>query len=122
MTEIKPLFVTTQDTGGAANSALRLQDALKIQGVDAKMLTYYKRSRRQDVTGALDATSGIEKLWLRGTMRYNSQVSEAYRVKHNAMWSSNLIPNPLHNILNRSDANLLHFHWIGTGFLPLASF
>jgi glycosyltransferase involved in cell wall biosynthesis len=122
MTTLKPLLVATQDTGGAGFAALRLLDALKIQAIDAQLLTYYKKSRRQDVGSARETTSGLEKWWLRGAMRYTKRRSESHRIAHNSMWSSNLTPNPFHRLLNRSTANVLHLHWIGSGFLPLAAF
>jgi glycosyltransferase involved in cell wall biosynthesis len=122
MTAAKPLFVMTQDTGGAAIAALRLFDALQNNDIDVSTLTYYKQTKRPDVKGALDRTRGIEKFWLRGAMRYTGYRSENYRVTHHSMWSSNQTPNPFHNMLNRSTANIIHLHWVGSGLLPLAAF
>jgi glycosyltransferase involved in cell wall biosynthesis len=122
MTKIHPLFLMTQDTGGAAIAALRLADALQVQEVDVSLLTYYKQSEHPTVKPIHDFTSHLEEWWLDSAMKHTSRVSEKYRVSHNSMWSSNLTPNPLHRILNRTLSNLLHLHWIGTGFLPLASF
>ena len=122
MTLPKPLLVVTQDTGGASVAALRLLDALRANTVNATMLTYYKQTKHPHVKSALARISGIEKLWLRTVIRRAMNQSEAYRVQHHAMWSSNRLANPFHNILNRSDANLLHLHWVGTGLLPLAAF
>lgn len=118
---LKALHVCTQDHGGAAIAVLRLMDALQGRGIAANMLTYYKHSKRPDVQRALDQVTGIDKIWLRGMMRYSDSRSEAYRVTHQGMWSSNQLPNPLHHILNRADVDLLHLHWIGNGFLPIAT-
>jgi glycosyltransferase involved in cell wall biosynthesis len=121
MTPPKPLFVVTQDTGGASVAALRLLDALRANDIDATMLTYYKQIKHPHVQSVLPKASTIEKFWLRTVMRRAMRQSEVYRVQHHAMWSSNRLQNPFHNILNRSEANLLHLHWVGTGLLPLAA-
>ncbi|HOW36319.1 MAG TPA: glycosyltransferase family 4 protein [Candidatus Omnitrophota bacterium] len=116
---MKILSVTTYDiTGGAARAAYRLHQGLKLLGVDSRMLVQFKRSADPSV----DGPSGIYADLLDGIRsRLDRMPLWRYRNRRPEFWSLQWLSNDIVRQINRINPDIVHFHWIGRGFVPITA-
>ncbi|WP_443936919.1 glycosyltransferase [Pedobacter sp. MW01-1-1] len=116
MRDLKVVHLNTYDgNGGAGRACLRLSDALRANGIDSKVLVYYKFGQNKKI----DTFS--KSLIQRGRAVYNI-LSERYFAK----WLSKSVKTPFslqwfgRSIVHHPDvksADLIHLHWVNHGFL-----
>lgn len=109
---------STDSAGGASRASYRLHKGLEESGVDSKMLVRRKSSHdpKVSVSGDFSIFQNIlEKLTppIERTLRRWSGNPTG------SMWTFGIIPSRLAAIINSTDADLVHLHWAGNGFLPL---
>ena len=119
---MKALTVSATDRfGGAGIAAYRTHQALQSAGVDSEMLVWRK------LTSDPAAHRLTPRLGRGG--RFRRRLSDARhqralrtnpRIGDSAYWSLNTADYPLARIINSFDADIVHLHWIGDNFLPIA--
>jgi glycosyltransferase involved in cell wall biosynthesis len=109
---------STDSAGGASRASYRLHKGLEESGVDSKMLVRRKSSNdpKVSVSGDFSVFQNIlEKLTPpieRALRRWSGNPT-------GSMWTFGIIPSQLAAIINSTDADLVHLHWAGNGFLPV---
>ena len=109
---------STDSAGGASRASYRLHKGLEESGVDSKMLVRRKSSDdpKVSVSGDFSVFQNIlEKLTPpieRALRRWSGNPT-------GSMWTFGIIPSQLAAIINSTDADLVHLHWAGNGFLPV---
>ena len=108
------LHLNTYDTsGGAARAAYRIHRALRASGVSSKMLVAHKDSKDPDVS-VFPVARQLKKLRLsRKLLSWQSSANPAYH-------TCNFFPSGIHKVINRSDADIVHFHWIANELISIA--
>ena len=100
---MKILHITNYDRlGGAGIAAFRLHQALRKAGIDSRMLVRKKLSDDpyvEEVWGLLIRVRG----WLGAKITRELGMEGC---------SLNILPTKLHKVLNASDADVIHLHWI----------
>lgn len=94
-------MVNYSDRGGAARAAFRLRDALADAGVAGEM-----RLRSRGEGHGLRAKAG----WALQLLQ---------RPDDGALRSANLLPSGWARQINRSDADIVHLHWVGNDTLSI---
>lgn len=116
MTDLKIVHLNTYDgNGGAGRACLRLSDALNANGVESKVLVYYKFGENPKIT---NLSSGIfakfKAVFNIMTERYLAKLFvKAVKTPFSLQWFGQ-------SIINRKelrDADIIHIHWINHGFL-----
>ncbi len=115
---MKILIVNTKDIkGGAARAAYRLHNALLKIGMDSNMLVQLKASKDPKVIGPLNKFQKgmsiirpeLDKLPLR-----------LYPSRNKTPFSPAWLPfSGMLKIINESDADLVHLHWIAGGMIRI---
>jgi glycosyltransferase involved in cell wall biosynthesis len=108
---MKPLIVSKSDlAGGAARAALRLGQALRKAGVDARMLVGEKRSDLSWVDGGR-GFKGEAKSVLRSAA--GLKLAARQTTGDSNLRSLNLLPSGLGRLVGQTDADIVNLHWIG---------
>lgn len=116
MTDLKIVHLNTYDgNGGAGRACLRLSDALNANGVESKVLVYYKFGENPKIT---NLSSGIlaklKAVFNIMAERYLAKIFvKAVKTPFSLQWFGQ-------SIINRKelrDADIIHLHWINHGFL-----
>ncbi len=107
---------TSENTGGAAIAANRLMEALKNNGVKAKMLVRDKHT--EQITVAALAPSWLHRLkfaWERFV------IWQANRFKKNNLFQVDIANTgtDITGLPEFQEADVIHLHWINQGFLSL---
>lgn len=119
--DMKILHISSRDcAGGAGRAAYRLHEALVGAGIDSRILCRRKTSDDPRVR-----TSGENNL-IQDLVEKATPVLERWLRKWTgnptgSTWSFGLIPNLLVDLINSSDADVVHLHWVGDGYLPVRS-
>ncbi len=123
---MKPLLINTSDIqGGAARAAYRLHQELQQIDVQSKMLVEKKTSNDASVIGPKATIKGpsASKWNTMAVARYIvDRFPLVYYNYHNFQqidWSPQWLPNNIHKKINRIDPDIVHFHWICQGFIPV---
>jgi glycosyltransferase involved in cell wall biosynthesis len=103
-------------SGGAARAAYRLHNSLRRIGLNSKMQVWSKASGDPSVYGnssktgrmATEIRSGIGLL-----------ANATMKVANPARHSINLLPSGWVHLLNSSDADIIHLHWLGAETLSI---
>jgi glycosyltransferase involved in cell wall biosynthesis len=114
---MKVLMVNTSDIqGGAARAAYRLHEGLQQSGIDSKMLVQIKSSKDESIIGPEsyfgNKTSYVCSFVDNFPLRY-------YRNFQHTPWSPQWLPNNISKKINRINPDIVHFHWICGGFVPI---
>lgn len=117
--DIKVLFVSTHDCGsGAANSSLRIFQAVKSVGIQAEMLVQWKLSAEDYVTSCNSRFLSKQFTRLRYRLERHRvrQIQDEY---HTFFSYGNTSPKDTIDYINGSNADIVHLHWINAGFLSI---
>lgn len=113
---MKIVHLNTYDgNGGAGRACLRLSDALNANGVDSKVLVYYKFGDNPKIT---NLSSGfLAKLWAIFNImaeRYLAKIFvKAVKTPFSLQWFGK-------SVIDRKElkeADIIHLHWVNHGFL-----
>jgi len=108
----------TDASGGAARAAVRLQDGLAARGVETAMMVRVKASPD-------GPAQGPETPWGRAVTRLRWALDKAplwrYRARDEVPFSTLWFPDRLARRINGLRPDLIHIHWIGHGYMDLAS-
>lgn len=116
---MKVLMLNCSDIlGGASRSAYRLHLGLKEIGCDSRMLV-------QSKAGDDSAIQGPEGPLAQGLNRLRSHVDALplhfYRQREGSVFSPSWVSGNIWGKINNYNPDLLHLHWICSGFLSIAS-
>ena len=103
--------------GGAARAAYRIHQALRAAGVDSWMQVM--RSRSGDPTVRC-ATTKLEKLVHLGRSELEPLLMRLMRTANPVQHSAAVLPSRWPARIARSDADLVHLHWMGSAMLSVA--
>lgn len=117
---MKVLHINKSDqTGGAALAAVRLLDALRASGTDAKMLVLQAEGEHPGITPLIKSRAGQVFQQLKFAAEVFSFIRyEKNREKRFAFSSGRFGYDVSRHPLIK-EADILHFHWINQGFLSL---
>jgi glycosyltransferase involved in cell wall biosynthesis len=91
---------------------------LRDLGVDSLMLTR-ERTNNPDLLSIRNASKRLA-LMLASRMEQRALAPYPQR-QMNAVWSTNAFPDGIVPIVNQLEADVIHLHWIGAGFLPIGA-
>jgi len=112
------LLVNTYDTeGGASRAAYRLHTGLRGIGVESRMLVQVKYSHDPFVTGP-----GGKLARRVGRLRscLDRLPLQFYRGRRKGVWGLSWLPGKTLDRICGLNPDVVHLHWIGDGFLPVA--
>lgn len=117
-------LLNTVDTGsGGARAAQRLHHHFITQGINS---TFLVRQQLDSSSGAVDIRTLLserQRLQLRASGRLDRLPLAAYRhYDRNRHWSNNWFPNDVVHSVNRLNPDIVHLHWVGTGYIPITAF
>lgn len=113
---MKVLHISTYDiSGGAARAAYRLHKGLQAIGVTSQMLVASKAS---DDPSVLRVRGAVPKIAVRLARFARTLPLSLYKHRARAAWSVNWIPTGLAGEIAQNRPDIVHFHWIGSGFVP----
>ncbi|WEK19606.1 MAG: glycosyltransferase [Candidatus Pedobacter colombiensis] len=113
---IKVLHINTYEgNGGAGRACLRLNDALNANGIDSRIMTYFK-FKESAVTEVFSKSPFQKAKAIVNILaeRYLSKaVTKAVKIPFSLQWfGSSIVNHPL-----VKDTDIIHLHWINHGFL-----
>lgn len=114
--KLKILHVNTYDiSGGAARAVYRLNEALNVYGIDSSILVLIKRSKQENVIGSERFFSNfISKI----KIYLDSIPNKIY--KTSSLFSVSFLTSRfLLRKINKSDADIIHIHWVCNGMLKI---
>ncbi|MDB4924286.1 glycosyltransferase family 4 protein [Mucilaginibacter sp.] len=115
------LINTSDGDGGAAAACMRLLNALDSQNVDARLLVEYKQSNDDRIEGI--ANNFITNLKAKFDFLYERLPFMFFHEKDKSVrFAFSTAPTgvSIHNRQIVRDADILHLHWINSGFLSIA--
>lgn len=117
---MKTILINTSDVrGGAARAAYRLHQGLEQVGIDSSMLVQDKRSTDISVIGPkLVGWKGVGINYIFRFMVDKSPLM-LYPKRQTIVWSPQWFPNRIHRKIDRLNPDIVHFHWICDGFIPI---
>jgi glycosyltransferase involved in cell wall biosynthesis len=118
---MKVTLINTSDAGGGAPAAcMRLLNALRLQGFDAKLLVQHKKTANTAVKGIVkDALSELKaRLTFLAERVPFMLFEEEDRTVRFAFSPANAGTSIINNALIK-DADILHLHWTNSGFLSV---
>ena len=96
--------------GGASRAAYRIHKGLLEQNVDSQMLVQKKESNEPEIITPY--SSKMKKIIPILRPYVNSIVQKLQHTENPILHSSNVLPSGLHKMINSSDADIVHLHWI----------
>lgn len=115
---MKILHLNRSDsTGGAAIAAHRLHEALRKSGLDSRMRVDVKTT--DDWTVDSPETK-LSRLFALTRPTIASVFTKPLRTKNPITHSPAILPSNLPNIINKSDVDIVHLHWINGEMLSVA--
>lgn len=119
-TQLRPLLVTTRDFFGAGGATHAITKFIRAQGVDARLLVYFQRSKDDFVRQFGRQSDGLTSLTTRVVTRLNERRRRTHQNRTGYTFSDNLIPHLVHQTINQLASDVVHLHWIGS-FVPISS-
>jgi glycosyltransferase involved in cell wall biosynthesis len=108
---------TTDIQGGAARGAFWLHKALRQQGIESSM--FVDRKYSDDAT-VFSASGAVARTGSKIRSRLDRMPLARYHVTHDSFWSIGWVPHPIERVVRRMAPDIVHLHWIGDGFVPIA--
>lgn len=116
MIDLKVVHLNTYDgNGGAGRACLRLSNALNANGIDSKVLVYYKFGNNPQITNlSLNPFAKLRAVFNIMAERYLAKLLvKAVKTPFSLQWFGR-------SLLKRKElkeADIIHLHWINHGFL-----
>jgi len=114
--DLKVVHLNTYDgNGGAGRACLRLSDALKANGIDSKVLVYYKFGQNPQIdTFSKSPIQKAKAIYTILAERYFSKwLSKSVKTPFSLQWfGRSIVKHP-----DIKNADVIHLHWINHGFL-----
>jgi len=117
---MRTLLINASDgRGGAARAVYRLHQGLGQAGINSTMLVQTKRSADISVIGP--NLIGWKGVGINYIVRYmiDKLPLLVYPGYQRTVWSPQWLPNKTHIKINRLNPDIVHFHWICDGFVPV---
>ena len=116
---MKILHVNINDIkGGASRAAYSLHAGMREAGIDSNMLVQNKAS---DDNNVQRPRSNIAKAVLMISKYLDSLPLRFYAGRNTETWSTQWLPNNMAGEIKRFRPDIVHLHWIGGGFIPVAA-
>lgn len=118
---MKVLHLSTFDAeSGAARGALWLHQALQRRGLDSAMLV---ASRKREDDATIHRPSGpLAPFLAKLRMRFDELPLRRYDKTDDSFWSIGWLPARFDHLAAKLKPDIVHLHWVGAGFLPIAAF
>ena len=114
---MKILHISYSDSvGGASRAAYRIHQALLKSGVNSQMLVLVKMTTDDTVIAAQDFTNYFHNKFINIVERSTNKVLNR---RGSEPLSLGIIGRRLYKFINRSDADIVHLHWINGSTLSL---
>lgn len=111
------LLVNTYDaSGGAARAALRLLSGLRALGTNASMLV---KSKAIDHPHVRQPERRLVRWLLARSLSMEKLPRPFYRRRRFTVWGTNWFPTGVDREINACDADIVHLHWLGHGFVQI---
>lgn len=115
---MKILHISTYDVrGGAARAAFRLHIGLVNDGIESEMLVQKKIS--MDPTVHTPYGSKLGELYVKLRSHVNTLVQKLQKTDNPSLHSVNILPSGLHRLINKSNVNIVHIHWINKEMISI---
>lgn len=116
---MKILHVNTNDIeGGAARAANRLHKGLLQKNIYSRMIVNNKKT--DDFTVITLNTNKLERIKTKIRLFLDEKLKSIYFKRLKVTWSCNLFCNKsLVNFINKSNFDIVHFHWINASMLSI---
>lgn len=113
------LHLSTYDaTGGAARAANRINCGLNEAGINSKMLVQSKQS--DDPSIITPYKSIVSRLYSRLRPKANKIILKLQNTDNQVYHSVNLLPSGIHRIVNSSNSDIVHLHWINDEMMSIS--
>lgn len=118
---MKTLLINASDVrGGAARASYRLHQGLEQVGINSTMLVQDKRSTDISVIGPkLIGWKGVGVNYIFRYIVDKLPLLLYPKYQRKNVWSPQWLPNKIHKKINRLNQDIVHFHWICDGFVPI---
>jgi glycosyltransferase involved in cell wall biosynthesis len=111
------IHVSYSDTGGAGRAAYRIHCSLLDSGIESKMQVMHSVSGDHTVDSL---TRNIKDKILQKSRELPAKLlSKSGSVENSIIHSIAVLPSGLPAILNNSDADVIHLHWVGRELLSV---
>ncbi|RDU73870.1 glycosyl transferase family 1 [Helicobacter anseris] len=114
---MKILHLVSQDNGGAGRAAIRLHLALLKQGIDSQVMV---QNKTQDLPTIHSLTqTKTQKFFIPFKKALDQLPSMLYKNRHNDIFSSTFFPSNKNLLrkINEINPDIIHLHWINSGFI-----
>jgi len=116
---MRVLHLSTFDIGsGAARGSLWLHEALMRRNVDSMMMVGQKAG---DDDSIHPLPGRAARFASRVRMRLDALPLRAYRQTEESFWSVGWLPARFDRLVKGWAPDIVHLHWVGAGFLPIAA-
>lgn len=115
---MKVLHLNTKDLiGGAARAMHRLHEGLSELGVGSEILVQNRRSDDPDVFSPYRGPAA--RFYAERRSYLNALLQKLQRTPNPILHSFNVLPSGMHRVVNRSDADIVHLHWINAEMISI---
>ena len=117
---MKVVHLSSSDSGGGASIACRrISDAIKLNGIDSKILVQNKKSSNSDVFSIV--SKSFEKLRLYSRIFQDESFIRLFTFQKRGRFSNPTIGIDISSYSLIQNADIINLHWINGGFLSLQS-
>ncbi|MEX1014110.1 MAG: glycosyl transferase, partial [Candidatus Paceibacterota bacterium] len=114
---MKILSISHSDySGGASRAAYRIHEALRERNVDSLMQVTISRKMDHSVLGAKSRWHSLYGLIRKELTHTGTDL--LFDSKYNC--SPAILPSGWHSFLNKSDADIIHLHWVNNEMISIA--
>jgi glycosyltransferase involved in cell wall biosynthesis len=109
-------FNFTDIKGGAAIASHRIHTSLRKRGIDSTMIVYRKFSNDLSVVGPSNLFSKIYRIF---RQKLGQSITFFFKRDKKVFNSPSLLPTNWASRINKSDADIIHLHWINLDFISI---
>lgn len=106
----------SDSVGGAAKAAFRLNDIMNQSGVESLLLVREKNSKNKRV---VLVNGRFNKIINRIRVHLEFLPLKFFPDRKRNIFSSSIVPDNLIKIIKKNNPDIVHIHWIGSGFMKL---
>ncbi|WP_257785463.1 glycosyltransferase family 4 protein [Halodesulfurarchaeum formicicum] len=114
---MKVTLLNAYDTGGAGTATMRIYRALHRIGVDATILVDHKNTEDPKIRAP---NTAVQKAWSMARPFIDRAPLRFYH-SNDTVFSPGWLPDSLPSRVDETDPDVLHFNWMGGGFLDSGS-